>query len=272
MLKKIFDFYLDASVHVALAVVSLYALAVLYLNIPLNRAYVFFLGCSTMVCYNFMKYGVEAEKYLIVKNTYQRYIQIFSFIMFGLGCYYFLQLPQLLYTPILFLTVLSTLYGIPFLPSAKNLRSLGGLKIFLVALVWVGFIVWVPFVENSLKFDGSIALLMIQFFVLVLILFIPFEIRDLSYDSADLRTLPQRYGIKKTKIIGYVLCALFLLLAIGWTKTIEHVLFWLVCTSLLVLVLARTKKNQKKYFSAFWVEGVPVVMVLLFYVIKLFWN
>ena len=114
ILKKIFDFYLDASVHVALAVVSIYLLTTQLLNIPVNVAYAFFLGSSTIVCYNFMKYGVEAEKYLIVKNTYQRYIQFFSFFLFAVTCYTFLKLPQFLYAPILFLSLLSALYGIPF--------------------------------------------------------------------------------------------------------------------------------------------------------------
>ena len=244
--KKIFDFYLDASIHVALSVVCLYLFCASYLNIPINASYAIFLGSSTIVCYNFMKYGVEAEKYLIVKNTYQLYIQIFSFLMFGLGCNFFLRLPQLLYAPILFLTVLSGLYGIPFLPSAKNLRSLGGLKIFLVALVWVGFSVWVPAIENSIEFDRHLALLMTQFFILVLILFVPFEIRDLRYDSADLKTLPQRFGVRKTKIIGYALCGLFLSLAIELAQTREQGFFWLGCTLLLVLVLMRTKGDQKK--------------------------
>lgn len=210
-----------------------------------------------------MKYGVEAEKYLIVKNTYQKYIQIFSFLMFGLVCYFFLKLPQLLYAPILFLTVLSALYGIPFLPSSKNLRSLGGLKIFLVAIVWVGFTIWVPVVENSMVVDSAIVVLMLQFFVLVLILFVPFEIRDLSYDAKDLRTLPQRYGVKKTVIIGYVLCGVFLMLSLSSAETTNEQIFWLVSIAMLVLVLAMTKKNQKQYFASFWVEGIPILMAIL---------
>ena len=37
---------------------------------------------------------------------------------------------------------------------------------------------------------------------MVFVLTLPFEIRDLQYDDSTLETLPQRVGVKKTKIIG----------------------------------------------------------------------
>ena len=138
LLQKIFKFYLDASVHVALAVISLYWVSLKNLNIPANYAVIFFLGCGTIVCYNFIKYGVEADKYLIVTKPYHKSIQIFSFIVFGFAIVFFFQLAPKLWLLLIILSLLSGLYAIPFLPSSRNLRSLGIVKIVLVALVWTG--------------------------------------------------------------------------------------------------------------------------------------
>ena len=38
---------------------------------------------------------------------------------------------------------------------------------------------------------------------------LPFEIRDLIYDSLKLATIPQKIGVKQTKIMGVILLFLF---------------------------------------------------------------
>ncbi len=262
-LKQLFRFYINASIHVALAVVSLYMLGTQNLNIVFNKNVVGFLFFATIVCYNFVKYGVEADKYLIVAKPAHRPIQFFSFLAFGFCLYFFFQLPMKLWLVIAVLTVVSGLYAIPFLPSSRNLRSLGGLKIFLVAAVWVGFTVVLPAVEHQLGLSKQVLLLGVQHFVLVLVLIIPFEIRDLQYDAHDLKTLPQRFGIGKTKIIGHCLVLVYFIVAcLRDTATGAMVLKESLLCILLVLVLYRTKKKQPLYFSSFWVEGIPIFWAL----------
>ena len=46
----------------------------------------------------------------------------------------------------------------------------------------------------------------------VVIAILPFEIRDMKYDSIKLATIPQRIGIEKTKIIGALLIVIIFLL------------------------------------------------------------
>ena len=50
-------------------------------------------------------------------------------------------------------------------------------------------------------------LLFVQFFLFVIVCTMPFEIRDLKYDSNDLKTIPQIYGINNSK---YIVMYLFL--------------------------------------------------------------
>ena len=223
-----------------------------------------FLFFATIVCYNFVKYGVEAEKYLIVAKPSHRRIQIFSFFAFGICLYFFFLLPAELWIVIGILTVISAFYAIPFLPSSRNLRSLGGLKIFLVALVWVGFTVVLPAVEHQIEFSKQVLLTGIQNFILVLLLILPFEIRDLKYDQPELKTLPQRFGVTRSKYIGYVLSLCYLGLGLlHESGNAKSVVYSLIAFGLLIIYLYFTKENQSKYYASFWVEGIPIFLLVL---------
>src|SRR5690606_9313982 len=57
--KNIFDFYLNASIHVALAVLSLAGVSFLLMDAIPDFKLLGFIFFSVIVCYNFIKYGVE---------------------------------------------------------------------------------------------------------------------------------------------------------------------------------------------------------------------
>ncbi|TKD59313.1 hypothetical protein [Flavobacterium sp. ASW18X] len=262
--RRLLQFYLDASIHVGLAVSSLYYVTLEKLNISFDFWYAIFLWSATIVGYNFIKYGVEARKYILVSTPHHRTIQLFSFIVGFLAFYVlFVYVDTQLYLPLCILAVISALYAIPFLPRAKNLRSLGGVKIFLVALVWAGFTLWIPILAECKVFDLTILWLFLQQLVLVLVLLIPFEIRDLKYDALELRTLPQRFGIAKTKQIGYGLLLFYVLLALI-ERRVSTIGYWqdVLWIFLLFLALFFTRIQQKNNYAALWVEAIPIVMAL----------
>ena len=268
VVKQLFRFYINSSIHVALGVISLYILNAQHLNILVNQNAIGFLFFATIVCYNFVKYGVEAEKYLIVAKPSHRPIQVLSFLAFGACLYFFFQLPVRLWIVITVLTVISALYAIPFLPRSKNLRSLGGLKIFLVAVIWVGFVVVLQVLEHRLGFSHQVWFLGLQNYVLVLLLIIPFEIRDLKYDKEELKTLPQRWGVARTKQFGYALILVFLFIGIIMGKDqFRGIVFSCLSSVLFALMLFRTKQMQSTYFASFWVEAIPVMMLMLHWVL-----
>ncbi len=260
LLKRIFDFYLDASVHVSLSVCSLLIITSIFYEIRLNQNLVFFVFFGTIACYNFVKYGVEAEKYIRVSNRYHKNIQFFSLIGLAIAGYFglFLRLDSWVILGILI--VLTGLYALPVLPQAKNLRSLGGLKIVMVALVWAGITVILPLteLERTLVWDDWIQV--VQRILLVLVLLIPFEIRDLAYDKPELRTIPQRFGVERAKVFGGFLVLIFFLLTflkdeITNLELISQGILFLILGALMLL----TKRNQGKYFASFWVEAIPII-------------
>src|SRR5690606_36279845 len=257
-LKSIFDFYLDASIHVAIAVLSLAGVSFLLMGAVPDIKLMGFVFFSVIVGYNFIKYGVEAYKYLIVSNAYHKLIQAFSFVSFGFSLLFLFGLDIRLWWAIGVLGFISALYAVPFLPRTKNLRSLAGLKIHIVALVWAGFTVLLPAIDAQLPLDWDFWILFVQRFLLVLVLIIPFEIRDLQWDDRDLRTLPQVWGVKNTRLFGMVVVLLFFLLTYLKDEIYkgEFLLRFLLST-VLVLLLLDGKRINDRYFASFWVEAIP---------------
>lgn len=269
LIKSIFDFYLNASVHVALAVMSLIGVTLILLDIPPNCFLLAFTGFSTVVCYNFIKYGVEAEKYLIVSNRYHRYIQMFSFLCFGFAMFFLAQLDQKIWWAIGILGFVSTLYAVPLLPKSGNLRSFGGMKIFIVAIVWSGFTIMLPVLDAQLTFSWDIGVLFAQRFLLVLILILPFEIRDLKWDSQDLRTLPQILGVQKTRKLGVVLIIIFLLLTFLRDEIeIKEVMARIIMGIVLFGLFLSKLDFGKRYLASFWVEGIPMFWLAVLWILK----
>ncbi|MGB5819228.1 MAG: hypothetical protein WBG90_07055 [Saonia sp.] len=259
LLGRIFDFYLDASIHVALAVFCLLYVTTYFLNISIDEHLGYFTFFSTIACYNFVKYGVEAEKYILVANRYHKNIQFVSFIALGVALYHSYFFPLDMWIAFAILMGLTGLYALPVLPKAKNLRSFGGLKIFPVALVWTGTTVVLPLIAVDATISWDIWVESIQRFLLVLVLIMPFEIRDLKYDTFELNTLPQRYGAKKTKMFGgFLAIAFFFLTFLKDDLTQLEILGKTMLFFALIMVMFFTKKEQSKYFSSFWVEAIPI--------------
>jgi hypothetical protein len=259
LVKRLFDFYLDASVHVAFAVLALMEVTAILLKITIDNHLKWFVFFGTMTTYNFIKYGVEAEKYVLVGNRYHKNIQFFSIIALLIAGYsaFYLNLNELyLMVGLFFLT---GLYAVPLLPRAKNLRNLAGLKIFIVAIVWAGITVVLPSLEKPHVIPWDVGIETIQRILLVLVLLGPFEIRDLKYDDAALKTLPQRFGVHKTLIYGgFSAIVLYMLTFFKEDLTPLDAIAKGILFLILGHIMLYTKKNQSKYYASFWVEAIPI--------------
>lgn len=264
-LRRIFDFYLDASIHVAFAVIALVWVTRGILNISSNDHLGWFLFFSSIACYNFIKYGVEAKKYVVVANRYHRSIQLFSFCCVPFALYHAYDLNMATFLGVAALLALVGVYALPILPVSKNLRSWGGIKIFVVALVWSGTTVILPILSNEIPFSWDIGVEGVQRFLFVLVLMVPFEIRDLTIDSPELRTLPQRYGVTKTKRFGALITlAFFFITFLKDVISTEELISKGVVFLVLGMLIYGTKSNQSKYYASFLVESVPIFWWIIF--------
>ncbi|MEQ6124643.1 hypothetical protein AAON49_10610 [Pseudotenacibaculum sp. MALMAid0570] len=259
-LKHLFSFYINASIHVALSVYALTRITELYFDIPYNENLNYFIFFGTITGYNFIKYAGVAKFYHMSLTKSMRLIQIFSFICFCLLCYYGWQLSietLIYFSPFGLLTVL---YIIPFLGGfQKNLRGISYLKIFVVAGVWSGVTAVVPLLENGHEVDVNLVLLFIQRLLFIIVLILPFEIRDIQLDFKDVKTLPQKVGVQQTKRIGFGMLLIVLTLEFVITDSLFFRNALLGVSFILLFFLMRAKENQSKYYSSFWVEALPIM-------------
>ncbi|MBA6156468.1 hypothetical protein H3Z83_08085 [Tenacibaculum sp. S7007] len=267
-LQQLFNFYINASIHVALAVYALVRITALYFDLPYNVPLDYFIFFGTITGYNFVKYAGVAKLHHRSLATHLKVIQIFSLICFLLLCYYAWQLSiktLLLFVP---LGVLTLLYAIPFLSGfQKNLRSIGYLKIIIVALVWVGATVFVPVLDVKEEFTNQLCLTAVQRFFLVVVLILPFDIRDMKYDSISLQTIPRKIGIQKTKMLGYVLLSICLILEFIITSNIGYRTLFIVFSLLIFILLMKASENQSRYYSSFFVEALPIIWWILLLIV-----
>lgn len=268
--KELLNFYINASIHVAIAVYALTYLTLTAFEIPYDEAMLYFVFYATITGYNFVKYFGLAKFHHRSLAGWLKAIQIFSLLCFVLMCYYGFQLPTQTLIYILVFGVVTFFYAIPFLPKRlfidkhHNLRSIGGLKVYVIALVWTGVTVFLPVLSNELSINTDVLITAIQRFLFVILLMLPFEIRDLKFDSLKLSTIPQKIGVKSTKIIGCVLATILFFLEFFKDELSFEIIVALSITLLVTVVLVLfSKVNQNKYYSAFWVESVPILWLII---------
>ena len=258
-LKRLFDFYINSSIHVALAVYSLVRITELYFGLQHNEPLNYFIFYGTISGYNFVKYAGIARLHHLSLTNDLKIIQIFSFICFILMCYYGWLLPFKILLFFIPFALLTLFYAVPFWAGfKKNLRHIGALKVFVIATVWAGVTVLLPIFDTEKAIDMNVILYSTQRFLIVIVLILPFDIRDLKYDETSLKTVPQRIGIKKTKKLGLTLLLFSLAIEFMFSPMAITKNSFIVFFFILLLFLMRAKTDQSKYYSSFWVEAIPV--------------
>ena len=270
ILKQIFDFYLNSSIHVALAVYALSWLTLETFNILYDEIVLYFIFYATITGYNFVKYFGLAKFHHRSLANWLKIIQIFSLICFILMCYYAFKLQAKTLIFSIGLGLITFFYAVPFLPKKilidhnHNLRSISGLKIHIIALSWAMVTVLLPLINNNYNFDFDVGITFLQTFLYVMVLILPFDIRDMQYDSLKLGTIPQKIGIRNTRILGFVLLVIFFFAEFLKDQLLPNfILAKLVLVIITMFFILFSSENRGKYFSAFWVEGLPIVWLVL---------
>ncbi|WP_027880245.1 membrane protein [Mesoflavibacter zeaxanthinifaciens] len=270
IVKQLLDFYINSSIHVALAVYALSWITLLVFNLPYDENILYFNFYATITGYNFVKYFGIAKWHHRSLAKWLKVIQVFSFFSFLLMLFYAFRLEPKVIFVLIGLGLITFLYAIPFWPKQmyldehQNLRQISGLKVYIIAAVWAFTTVVLPILNNNQELETKVWITVLQNFVFVLALMIPFEIRDLKYDSIKLATIPQQIGVKKTKILGVLLLLFFLGLNVFKEEILIHFLYKEVIVAfVLMLFILFSTKHRNKYYASFWVEALPILWLLL---------
>lgn len=262
--KRVFAFYINSSMHVALAVVALLAISVLEYDLVIPKQLWAFVFLGALTGYNFVKYAKVARLHHRSLTNSLKTIQVFSGICFVLLAFiaFKLSISTLLVT--VGFGLATFFYAVPFV-RYKSLRNFSSLKIFVVAFVWAGVTVIVPMMASETAISEDVLLTFFQRILIVIALILPFEIRDVPYDSLNLKTLPQQLGVRNTKLLG--LAVLLFCLVFEFFKHRSEVAYIISLLGFCVILgwlLINSKVHQNRYFASFWVEGLPIIWLLLF--------
>jgi len=270
-LRNAFELYINSSIHVSLAVVAFTLVSIFEHDLEIDKNLILFIFFATITGYNFVKYAGIAKLYHLSLATNLRLIQIFSLLCFIAMIYFAfrLDIEVLIATGIMGLFTL--FYALPVFGGQKNLRSLPGIKIFIIAIVWAGSSVILPLINAEKILGIDLILDFIQRIMLVVVLTLPFEIRDLEYDNESLGTIPQKLGVFMTKVFGSVL--IFIIFCVDLFQNSFNSKEFLAILLMLVLLgffLWGSGTKQGKYYSSFWVEALPILYLGIYLLFRFF--
>lgn len=263
-LKLIFDFYINSSIHVGLSCYALVRMTQHMFHIPVGEPVANFAFFGTIVGYNFVKYDALARVQRLQMRKELKMIALFSFFALFLVGYYFFQLQRITQIVAAVFLGITLLYTLSFFPNKKNARNWAGVKIYIVALCWVGVTLALPVLNADVPITSDFYLKCIQRFILIFVLVLIFEIIDLAKDDPHLKTVPQQIGVKHTKILGLLLLLPFYFLEFFKSNFDENQLIInLILVIIISLFMLFANEKRSKYYTSFWVESVPIVWWLL---------
>lgn len=255
VLKKIFDFYIKSSLHVAFAIFSFVKVTELSLNISPNLVFELAVFFGSVIGYNFLKQDGFwlSKKYSFQNNKDVFSVTLFAFLFF-LICFFQLSInKQVTFVKIFFLVLCY-----PFL------RKYWFLKIAMVSFCVTIVVSYIPTLNLKMILI-SYSLFQLKLFFLICALMIPFEIYDSQFDALTLQTIPQKFGIRKAKWIGYFFLLVFILFASFNSKLILLIIDFFIAVLVGISIHFSSVKNSK-YYTSFWVEAISIFwwMLLLF--------
>ena len=270
-LKNAFELYINSSIHVSLAVVAFTLVSIFEHDLEVDKNLILFIFFASITGYNFVKYAGIAKLYHLSLATNLRLIQIFSLFCFVAMIFFAskLDINVLIATGIM--GVFTLFYALPVFGGEKNLRSLPGIKIFIIAVVWAGSTVIIPLINGEKVLGIDLIVDFLQRLMLVVVLTLPFEIRDLEYDNEELGTIPQKLGVFMTKVFGSVLifiifCADLFQRSFNSTEFLSLLIMLVI--SGFFLWGAGTK--QERFYSSFWVAALPIMYLGLYLSFRFF--
>jgi len=274
------DFLVFSNLYVAVSVAALTHISLMFRKSQ-NWQLILFVFSATVFVYNFIRL-IRIDKQILIHSS-ERHKRIFenkwllwvlSIISLLLAAFGFHFIYHDILAWVLMLSFISLFYAVPVIRHRGYLfmlREIPHLKLFLISFVWA-------FVTEglvSLLVDDHFNILMFferLFFVAAIT--IPFDIRDLSYDSKKIGTLPIVYGVNKAKSIAIV----FVLIA----ESLCFYQYWFLqeysfCTFLAmyivyetsVFMIYRTQQGNNERFFTVLIEGLPLLLIIMISITKI---
>lgn len=218
---------INSNIYISLAAVLFTIETQIQLGMsPQWHPYLFLIFFATLCEYNVHRFitviahkeALNSEKHKWVKDNLIAFYALVILSVAGFIVTAFMAKIEVLITlaPIAALTLL---YSIPVYGNKKSifrLREIPYLKIFIISFTWSATTVLLPLIKTGQNYDTThVILMLIERFVFVFAITIPFDIRDMEADrAAGTKTIPLLLGEKRSMLISYTCILIFLAISL----------------------------------------------------------
>lgn len=271
VLKNIFRFYVFGNLHVGLSTFCLTKITLLQSGVN-NCTIPLFVGLATVISYNLIRIkehkNLQPWYYGFIRDN-KRAIVVLIVVCALLLLYLATFLTRYALISLLPIVAFTFFYSIPVRAKQKGsstLRSVAFLKLFLIAVSWAVVTVIFPLVQYDITIGFNEMIIAFQRFLIIAAITVPFDIRDVDYDSTSIHTLPETVGIAHSKRIAL----LFLMVFLGATFLLDNSaaknlqLHFAVALLSAILIVRTKEKNQSIFYTSFWIEAIPIFWLIAF--------
>lgn len=286
LFRKVLNFYLFSNVHIALCATALVGVTQHFFGFHLRTELYVFVFCGTFFLYNLQRLPAAFEK-ADIERTFIRHrwntdnrkvLLVISILAMLLAAWSYLQLYRRTQLIAVLPALLSVAYAFPVIRWRQQkikLREIPFIKILIVGLVWGMSCVWVPAAADD-SFprwtSPEVTVWMIACSCMIVSLTIPFDVRDLHYDGARLKTFPAIFGVKKSLAIAVVgmlisVGGLVLMNQLSSLVDLHDVLIYSAWSLITCVVLLLSTPDRHEYYFSLLIDGLMLmlwVMLVIF--------
>ena len=277
-MNRIVLFCINTNIFVSISAFCLYKVSELLFGFQ-NHEIGLFVFFATLFAYNYMRIPLlsspqdESNRVMWMQNN--KNVIYFLLFISGLFTICLAILLGLKFIKLLMLPVLISL-SYPLLIRINNkdygLRKIPFFKIFLISFTWSYVTLLLPNLYYDFQIDYFLISSFFQRFLFVIVISIPFDMRDSHYDY--IKTIPNTLGVYRSKLFAwfclFVIDTLLIIDIINNNITIPVFIGLFLFFELCSLIIYFTNNDQSSFFYSILVEGLSIVMYLFLLIALIF--
>jgi len=251
---------IDCRLFISVAAVGLALSTFKIVQVDINWVVVAIVFLSTFTAYTFpvfLKQPTFSSKWLIFFLFYSL-TGVFCVIEFWI-------LGNTLLNVLFGVLVFCTLFYYLPLGFIGRLRELPFLKVFLISFTWAITTVLVPLVFVGyplVSFD--ILWLVLERFIFLLAVTIPFDVRDIRTDTAGgLITLPSKFGLKGSLYLTFLLLMIYLGISIAHFGFGNIFFVRAICVFVVLILVQKISLKKTTYYYTGLIDGSIIFQSIL---------
>lgn len=169
------------------------------------------------------------------------------------------------------LVLITAAYVVPVIPARGEwlaLRDVPGAKLWVIAFTWATVTVALPLWYFKPEIGvAAMFLMIIERSCWIAALTIPFDVRDVSFDDARQKTLPQTRGVGGALRVSFGLMGAFAVMVSLLFLLNEYSFFtWLAIlasAAVGIVMIYKSKSVTNEFYHAFWIDGLIILQPAL---------